>query len=1090
MVSRRLVAYLFSFALTSSVVWAQAVSTSEISGTVKDESGAILPGVEITATQTDTGIQRTAITNETGSYALPSLPVGPYRLEAALAGFRTYAQTGIVLQVGTNPVIPIVLSVGQVSERIEVTADAALVETRTTGIGSAMENQRILELPLNGRQVSDLVLLSGMATPGYTNSLNGGNKNYPTTGISIAGGQATGTIYLLDGGMHNDVYNNYNLPLPFPDALQEFKVESTALPAQYGNHSSAAVNAVTKSGTNTLHGSGFEFFRDGKLNARNTFALSRDSLRRNQTGGTLGGPIVHDKLFFFGGYQGTFIHSAPTDTLATIPTTQMLTGDFTAFTSPACNGNRQINLGAPFVGNKVSPSQFSFLALNVMSKLPQTSDPCGLIRFGRLNSSTEHIVVGRVDYQKSAKQSLLWRYEQARLDSPTDFDAQNVLALFNGTRNQRVHSFVVGDTYVIGSGIVSNFRATFDRSINERHNPNLFDWSDLGVNVYSPVPHFFFATFGSFSISSTNASPSYFNSTSYHTSEDLSLIKGKHQFGFGANFIYGQLNYRSLVSSFGSYTFNGQVTGNSLADFMVGKPTQWGQGANSVHYNRQDTFGMYFQDTWKATSRLTVNAGIRWDPNLPMWEKRGHLVSFIKSRFDAGLHSSVYPLQPAGLLFPGDPGYPGNSVWNAQLGHFAPRVGLAWDPKADGRTVIRAAYGILYDYPALFQYFGIAQNAPFGNQVIVPFPTNLANPWQDYPGGNPLPRIFDKNLAPVANARVTSAPLNMKAPYINQFNFSIQKQLGEDWLLSANYAGNATVHLGISRELNPVIYMPGSSCVINGKTYSPCSSTGNTPQRRLLYLQNPDQGQYFESISSFDDSGTGSFNALLLSVQRRQSKGVTLQGNYTWAHCIQDLVSVFPGSTTGNYLMPNNRRFDRGNCDTNDRRHVAHISAVYQTPHFSNDLVRKLAGNWQISGIARLSSGAFFSASTGVDTSLTSPLLTGQRPNQVLASVYSPTKTQDHWLNPAAFLVPATGTFGNMGFGSIRGPGNVTIDAALSRTFKIREGQNLQFRWEAFNAPNRVNLNNPTATLNSPLFGRITTAGDPRIMQAALKYIF
>jgi hypothetical protein len=225
-------------------------------------------------------------------------------------------------------------------------------------------------------------------------------------------------------------------------------------------------------------------------------------------------------------------------------------------------------------------------------------------------------------------------------------------------------------------------------------------------------------------------------------------------------------------------------------------------------------------------------------------------------------------------------------------------------------------------------------------------------------------------------------------------------------------------------------------------------------------------------------------------VQRRQSKGVTLQANYTWAHCIQDLVSVFPGSTSGNYLLPDNRRFDRGNCDTNDRRQVAHLSAVYQTPQFSNDMMRKVAGNWQISGIARLSSGSYFSASTGVDTSLTSPFLTGQRPNQLLPSVYAPVKTAEHWLNPAAFSAPLSGTFGNMGFDSIAGPGNVTIDAALSRTFKVREGQALQFRAEAFNAPNRVNLNNPTSTLNSPLFGRITTAGDPRIMQLAVKYAF
>jgi hypothetical protein len=280
-----------------------AQSTAQVSGTVKDQTGAVLPGVEITVTQTATGLARTAITDETGSYTITSLPVGSYRLEATLPGFRTYAQTGIVLQVNASPVINAVLEVGQVSDQIEVQADAALVETRSTGIAQLLDNQRVLELPLDGRRVTELILLSGVATVSNNGGLNPGTRNYPTVVISVAGGLENALGYSLDGGVHNDPYNNLNLPMPFPDALQEFKVETSGLSAQYGFHSSGAVNAVTKSGTNEFHGSLFEFLRNGSMNARNAFALDNDGLKRNQFGGTIGGPILRSKLFFFGAHQ-------------------------------------------------------------------------------------------------------------------------------------------------------------------------------------------------------------------------------------------------------------------------------------------------------------------------------------------------------------------------------------------------------------------------------------------------------------------------------------------------------------------------------------------------------------------------------------------------------------------------------------------------------------------------------------------------------------------------------------------------------------------------------------------------------------------
>src|SRR5436309_10460077 len=469
--------------LICSSVWAQ--NTAQINGSVKDQTGAILPGVEVTATQTETGVTRSAVTDETGTYLLPNLPIRPYRLQAMLPGFRTHVQSGIVLQVAANPAVNIVLEVGQVADQIEVQANAALVETRSTGIGQVIDNTRVLELPLNGRQAIELIVLSGAAVAGGAQATN---RNYPTQSISVAGGLNNGLVYLLDGGTHNDPFNNLNLPLPFPDALQEFKVETSALPAQYGQHSAGAINAVTKTGTNNFHGDLFEFVRNGVFNAKDPFALKRDDLKRNQFGGVLGGPIARNKLFFFGGYQGTYERSAPADQRSFIPTAAMVAGDFTAVTSPACvSGGRQINLRTPFVNNRLDPSLVAEPAVNMVKRLPTTTDPCGEVRYARRTNTDERIYVGKVDYTRNEKHSLFGRFQSAHLLQPTNYDGVNLLTSTEADYTRRADSFVLGDTYLISANTVNSFRGTLLRTVNVKTFPDLFTLSDLGVkNIYYP----------------------------------------------------------------------------------------------------------------------------------------------------------------------------------------------------------------------------------------------------------------------------------------------------------------------------------------------------------------------------------------------------------------------------------------------------------------------------------------------------------------------------------------------------------------------------------------------------------------------------
>ena len=440
----------FIFFIGAGTARAQAVAGSQLSGIVRDTSNLPIPGAEVTATKTDTGQVRTVFTADDGAYAFPNLPVGPYQLKVVLQGFTTYVRDGIILQVGSNPELNVTLSVGALSEQVTVTANTSLVETRSTGVGQVIDNQRVLEMPLNGRQATELIFLSGLATSAPAGDLNT-NKNFPTVTISVAGGQANGITYIMDGGTHNDPFNNLNLPTPFPDALQEFKVETSALPARYGHHAASAVNLVTKSGSNQLHGGLFEFLRNYHFNARNFFAAQRDSLNRNQFGGTLGGPLVQNKTFFFGAYQGRIERSNPPTVVSYVPTQAMLNGDFTAITSPACNNGRQLTLTGPFAGtnNQIDPSRLNSVALNFLKHVPVSSDPCGLLRYGIPNNSTEHQVLGKIDHTFNQRQSLAVRYFYAVYDNPATYDGLNVLTLSRTGQINQAHSLVAGHNFVL-----------------------------------------------------------------------------------------------------------------------------------------------------------------------------------------------------------------------------------------------------------------------------------------------------------------------------------------------------------------------------------------------------------------------------------------------------------------------------------------------------------------------------------------------------------------------------------------------------------------------------------------------------------------
>lgn len=1075
--------------LAASFVYAQAIANSQISGVVQDASGGAVPGATVKVTQTSTGFTRTVTTGADGSYTIPNLPVGPYELEVTASGFSTYVQKGIVLQVAVNPAINPVLQVGAVSAQVSVTADAAMAETHNNSVSQVIDQERITDLPLNGRNATQLVLLSGAATNTAPSGDLNTSKNYQTQSvtISIAGSQINGVNYLMDGGDNNDFFSNVNLPFPFPDALQEFSVETSSLPARYGLHPGGVVNLVTKSGSNQYHGDLFEFVRNGVFNARNSLATARDSLKRNQFGGTFGGPILRDKLFFFMGAQGTMVRSDPPTRISVVPNQAMLNGDFSTFLSKTCT-SKPVTLGAPFVDNRIAPSLFNAQALALQKFLPVSNDPCGKVQYGIPSNSNEYQTIGRIDYNQSDKNQIFGRYFISDYALPATFDGANALTTTSPGIAARSQSLALSDTYTFGPNFISSFHATGTRmALNRSSASNLFSPSDVGIHISDMVANSITlnapnATSG-FSFGCGTCAPGHFNRNQTQVAEDIDLIRGAHQISFGVNWIHIQLNDVSNNLSNGTFTFNGSISGNALADFLIGRPSDFTQSNPQAENQRQNYFGAYVQDSWRVSRRLTVNAGLRWEPWLPQHDIYGRGSHFELGWFEQGVHSQVFPNGPAGVLFQGDPGMPPGSNSFRQWNQWQPRLGLVFDPKGDGRMTIRASYGILYDFPEIYYNIRFASEPPFGNAIDIPNPPGgLTNPWQGYPGGNPFPQSFPppKNITFPLYGVYVNLPLNMHPTNTQQWNLSVQRQLGTNWLASASYIGNKSTHVWTATELNPATYIAGKSTV------------GNTNQRRLLSLLNPGQGQYYSTIAMNDDGGNAHYNGMLLTIQHRFAQNFTALANYTLSHCISD--ADFNNDLTGPlYQNPYNRSADRGNCAF-DHRHIFNASLIAMTPRFASKPLRIVASGWEATGIFSAYSGGFYTVTSGKDNSLSGvgpPGGSNDRPNVVGAwQVSDPTASL--WFNPGAFKANLPGQYGNAGRNIILGPAYWNLDMGLVRQIPVTERQSIEVRAEAFNVLNHANLlgSGLHLSLTDTNLGKDTTASDPRILQFALKYIF
>jgi len=1137
----------FGVLFTAVAVCAQ---TSQINGTVRDATGSVMPGAAIKATQTATGAVRTATSGTDGGYAIPNLPTGPYLVEVTKEGFSRFVQTGIVLEVASNAALDIIMKIGAVSEQVTVEATTLQVETRTNSIGQVVDNARIMEMPLNGRDVHSLIFLAGMANFPGNNSLQS-VRNYPTVVVTVAGGMPDSVGYNLDGVIHQDPYNNLSLPLPFPDAVQEFKVEWSASAPQYGYHSTATVNAATKSGTNQYHGDLFEFLRNYHLNANDFFSNAagkpRDTYKRNQFGGVIGGPIRKDKLFFFGGYQRTSLRSDGTAATAFIPTAAMATGDFSSIKTvlPASLG---------FVNNQISPTALDKTALNIFKTIPTTTDPTGRTSYATVGNQDENLFTGKVDYQVNANHSVFGRVISAKLTQGSSYDGKNPLTIASYGLDDLVYGVALGHTWVISPSLVSSLRLGVNRT-NIAKVPDLYgSFADFGANV-SPLggKNIAISAPGFFTIGGGGAAPGVsHNGPLWSIVEDFNWVKGSHQFGFGGSIYRQQLNYWSGggVNATGLATFDGGISGNALVDFMLGRTSNangWSQGTTYGYYSRQYYAALYVQDNWKIGRRFTLNYGVRWEPYMAVYQKYDHQdLHFDPALFTQNVRSSYYQNAPAGLVFSGDPQYTcGNSFNCPKWNKFFPRIGFAWDPVGDGRTTIRAGYGMFGDRMSMLSLSQEQFGAPFGNTVSVPGAT-LSNPWANYQGGaggllpqgqNPMSILAARtgfgNVAanipfPTAGGYISSPLSDFKPTYVNQYNISIQRQLGKDWLLSANFLATGTIHMVSGTNLNPSISFGTGPCTLQQVnaagavapvSYPDCSKAAAN-FRRPLYMQDPLKGQYYAGIGLVDDGGTATYHGMNLSAQKRLSHGINVLANYTWSHCISDQWFQNPTAGNGNSI-PGNRRQWRGNCQGLDQRQLFQISMVGTTPKFNNPIARVLASDWQFAPNLEIKSAQFFTIITGSDVALTTTI--NQTPNLLNTNPYPTNQSVDKWIisnapgiradlrdTASAFANAPLGSYGNLGYNNLKGPGIFQLNVAVSRNFRIREGQTLQLRGEAFNLPNHLNPGTPggvsptnfggIATLSAPNFGQITNdisgtnggliPGDYRVVQLAIKFIF
>ncbi len=1052
-----------------------AQSTAMLTGTVSDNSGAIVADAQVECLNPETDQRVVALTNKDGLFRFPDLPVGPYELKISRAGFEVLVRRGIQLYTGQSLDLNLTLTVGQISQSVEVSTSVPLVQTTSSDLKTTVDSRQMSDLPLNGRNTFDLAVM----TPGSVNTDAGTVPGQAdNAGLSVNGLSTISNNWMLDGATYKNRSYGSAPSLPNPDTLQEFTVQSSNFSAETQG-GGASVKLTTRSGTNQLHGTLFEFVRNDAMDARNFFAVEPQDYKQNQFGGTLGGPIRKDKLFYFGSFQQTIKRGTPSPVTATVPSAAVRTGSFAQSSAIIVDPNTN----QAFPGNVIPQNRLDPTAQKLLPYIPLPNSGTNLLVFSPPGKLDDQQILAKADYLLTGRDHLMVRYFR---DDNRQF-APGLLPAFGGDNNFVNQSVSGSITHTFSPTwvLTASYNYLWINRLQSSSAP--LTMQDLGAQVPfadgdTPGKKLDVAITGYAALLSNNVSI-----MSPHTSEaraDFSHAVGRHLVRFGGTFQHTtDYTFNHGATDSGQWSFSAARTtsaairgsGDAFASFLLGLPSNFAEASDSPGNFVVTTFGVWAQDDWKVSRRLTINAGIRWEPNLMPRDILG-----ITSGFAPGVQSTRAPLAPKSTVFTGDPGVPGSIVSN-QWPEFSPRIGFAWDVFGNSKTVMRSAYGIFRpgtDFDGLLRNL---DSPPFRTTSIsIPNPPSFLSPY----GSNPVPFPYTppgslSTYVFPANAAIRELDTQAHPGYTQTWNFTIERQLPASSAVTLSYVGNHTLGMMTRYQANPALFAPGAT-------------VANENSRRLY----PGIGQ----LTVGSSVNYGRYHALQVQYTKRAAHGLNLMASYTWGRSMDiDSSGSFGTALAQGPRNPLNLSMDYAPSDY-DAKHQMKIAAIYDLPKLrsSSAALRGIVNGWQVNALAVGQTGFPFTCRSGVDNSLTG--VGNDNCDQITAASGRPEGANPlkKWFNTDAFKTNAIGTYGTAGRNDLRRPGLINFNASIFRRFDVTERLKFEFRAEAFNALNHPNLSlfyNATAyvstvTLTSPTFGQITYARDPRLLQLAVKLRF
>jgi outer membrane receptor protein involved in Fe transport len=1083
---------LWIIGVSSLGAWAQS-GRGIIFGTVTDSQGALVTSADVTVTNQATGIAVKVKTDQAGGYIAPDLPAATYSINCEAPGFKTSEHNGVLLQIDQRARVDVTLQVGQAQQVVSVEGNVTNLDTYSSTVKDVVDSTRMVELPLNGRNALSLQALLPGAVPAPSGSAASGIALNTALVFSVNGARPNQSAYTLDGGLNMDMYNNVPAAFPNPDMLQEFSILQNSYSAVYGRDAGAVVNMITKSGTNQIHGSAYEFLRNDYADAKDYFATVVSPLQRNQFGGTIGGPVIfphyngRDRTFFFVGAELTRQGLGSTISSTIVPTALERTGNFSQTliggkpitVAPPNSVTPQNPTGTPFPGDIIPPSYLDPVAQSFTKYFfPLPNRPGNTYAYNLSLPTRDNQVIAKLDQSFSSGDKVSFRYF-----FDDSFNAQSAgLPAFNSNNDWPTHNGAINETHVFTPGLLNlaTFMVARNTFIRAPQVTNPANWAALGCLSCIPLAPSTIPT--DWAVAVTNGLalrvPTNFRSfmMNYQFIDTVSWSKGNHLFQFGGEYSYERRYGREYYQFSTDYSFSGTLSGpygDGYADFYLGAANSVFQNTPLFSEQYKYTPFLYFQDDWRATKKLTLNLGARWEPYITTRDRFNH-----DGAFRPGQQSTIYPLAPPGAVFPGDVGI-GKGVTPNRYGRIEPRIGFAFDPAGNGKTSIRGAYGIFSDTlrPVALNTNQLNQPFSYGQTT---FDVPLSNP---YVANEQTQQLLLNYIPPKTAAdrasRTFYLPMteNSVAPnfttgYIQQWNLTVQREVWKQIVISAGYLGSKGTHLLLLEEQNPATYIAGASTTTNVNSRRPYTN--------------------FQTITEDIAGGPSSYNSFQLNWNRRFSKGFTLLGSYVYSKSM-DIASNDGNSGLGNQARdPYNWNLDYGPSDF-DLRHRFVTSFVYQIPTFgSNGFVRAIAGGWQVDGIVTLQTGLPFSVLAGVDRSLAGVNEDHANVNGPVAVYNSRSRASKiaEYFNTSAFSLPALGTVGTSGRNIIYGPGYENFDAGLFKAIPIHEQRRIELRWEVFNTTNHPNFSNPNNSFSSSAFGRITASNSGRVMQIAAKIVF